>query len=372
MDNEIYAKSLLIKHKHPDSWFITSYGMNLYRGCSHDCIYCDGRSEKYRIEGDFCDAKIKINAAEVLKKELDPARKRKPFIKGFILPGGGVGDVYQKAEEKYQLTREILKVILDYGLPVHILTKSVLVERDIDIISEINRRSRAIVSFSLSSSNDNISSYFEPGASPASERLKAVNFFRQKGIHSGIFLMPLIPYITDTEDILSRTIHDVKQAGADYMVTGGMTLKSGRQKDLFYEHLKKSKRNLIEKYDRIYPPDKYGSPSSNYINAKTAAFNRLTENLNIPKRIPVSIFRDILAPKEMCAVVLEQLYFFYKNRNISSSFGQAAWKLRKINPDSVNIPELSSLNGIDNLSISVIKEIAETGTSELYEEMLIK
>ena len=89
--NEIRAKSILRKHRKIDSWFVSRYGMNLYRGCQHDCAYCDGRSEKYYVEGEFgTDVSVKTNAAEILRRELDPSRKRKPLKKGFVFIGGGV------------------------------------------------------------------------------------------------------------------------------------------------------------------------------------------------------------------------------------------------------------------------------------------
>ncbi len=90
---EIVAKSILRKHKKIDSWFLSWYGMNLYRGCTHNCVYCDGRSEGYYVEGEFgTDLTVKINAVDVLRRELDPKRKRTPFKQGYIMVGGGVGD----------------------------------------------------------------------------------------------------------------------------------------------------------------------------------------------------------------------------------------------------------------------------------------
>ncbi len=104
---ETEAKSILRKHKKIDSWFLSRYGMNLYRGCTHNCVYCDGRAEGYYVEGEFGkDVVVKVNAVEILKKELDPKRKRIPFKRGFILVGGGVGDSYQPIEKKIQTDAE--------------------------------------------------------------------------------------------------------------------------------------------------------------------------------------------------------------------------------------------------------------------------
>jgi len=204
---EIEAKSILRKHKKIDSWFISHYGMNLYRGCIHNCVYCDGRSEGYYVDGEFGrDVAVKVNAIEILRKELDPKRKRIPFRRSFIMVGGGVGDSYQPIEKKYQLTRKALQLVSEYDFPVHMLTKSTLIKRDIDILKKINEQSRAIVSFSFSSADDEISDIFEPGVPSPAERLETIAFFKDEGIACGMFLLPVIPFITDTAELMEETV----------------------------------------------------------------------------------------------------------------------------------------------------------------------
>jgi DNA repair photolyase len=106
---EIKAKSILLKHKKIDSWFVSRYGMNLYRGCAHNCMYCDGRSERYQVDGVFGEnVVVKTNAVEVLRRELKPIGRRVKLKPSYIMVGGGVGDSYQPAEETYQLTRRTL------------------------------------------------------------------------------------------------------------------------------------------------------------------------------------------------------------------------------------------------------------------------
>ncbi len=139
---EIPARSLLRKQKRVDSWFLSRCGMNLYRGCGHDCAYCDGRAEKYAVEGEFgAEVEVKVNAVELLRRELGPAaRRRESAPSGFVLLGGGVGDSYQPAEERYGLARRALELLLELGRPVHVLTKSALVERDLDLLARIHER----------------------------------------------------------------------------------------------------------------------------------------------------------------------------------------------------------------------------------------
>lgn len=175
---EVKAKSILRKHKKIESWFISHYGMNLYRGCTHNCVYCDGRAEGYYVDGEFGkDVVVKVNAIDILQRELSPKRKRTPFKRSFIMVGGGVGDSYQPIEKEYQLTRKALQLINQYNFPVHMLTKSTLIKRDIDILKKINEKYRVIVSFSFSSVDDKISAVFEPGVPSPTERLKNTRLF---------------------------------------------------------------------------------------------------------------------------------------------------------------------------------------------------
>ena len=126
---EVQAKSILRKHKKIDSWFISRYGMNLYRGCNHNCIYCDGRSERYFVEGRFGeDLVVKTNAPEILQRELDPRRKRSPLKRSYIIIGGGVNDSYQPLEKKYRLTSKVLQIVADSDLPVQTRASSMFLE----------------------------------------------------------------------------------------------------------------------------------------------------------------------------------------------------------------------------------------------------
>ncbi|MCD4670001.1 MAG: radical SAM protein, partial [Actinomycetia bacterium] len=254
MITEISAKSILRKHKKIESWFMTHYGMNLYRGCIHNCVYCDGRYEKYYVEGEFGkDVVVKINAIELLAKELDPARKRKPMPKSFMMLGGGVCDAYQPVEEKYCLARQTLELIEKHNYPVHILTKSILVERDMDILKRINSQNKALVSFSFSSVDSDICSIFEPGVPGPDEKLEMIGKLKKAGISCGMFLMPVIPFITDSPEMIERSLKKAKEAGIDFVIFGTMTLKEGRQKDYFIRVLKEHFPELTAKYESIYP-----------------------------------------------------------------------------------------------------------------------
>jgi DNA repair photolyase len=369
---EIQAKSILRKHKKIDSWFISQYGMNLYRGCTHNCIYCDGRSEKYRVEGEFGEEVIvKINAIDLLQKELEIKKKGTPLKKCYIMIGGGVGDSYQPVEKKYKLTKKTLELLYKKNLPISILTKSTLVKRDIDIIKKINEKNRAIISFSFSSTDDKISSIFEPSVPLPSERLKTIEFFKNEGIACGMFLLPVIPFLTDNPKVMDITIRQAKKAGVDFIIFGGMTLKDGRQKDYFFNALTKLYPELIAEYHNIYKKDKWGHPIPEYYDSIHNTYNILTKKYKIPKRIPLYLFQDILSKNDLVIVLLEQIDYLLKIKGKPSPYGFAAYSISKIKePISELKGKLQNIKGVGPTTESMILEILETGSLGYYEKLM--
>ena len=369
---EIKAKSILRKGKKVDSWFLINYGMNLYRGCAHNCVYCDGRSEGYYVDGEFgFDVTVKVNAIDILKKELDPTRKRKPLKHYFIGMVGGVGDSYQPLEEKYKLTRQALELFYEKNFPVHILTKSTLVERDIDIIKKINEQSRAIVSFSFSSVCDEISSIFEPGVPAPSVRLKTLTKFKKEGIPCGMYLMPVIPFITDTPKIMEETIRKAAEKNLDFIVFGGMTLKEGRQKEHFMKTLKKEYPELLPEYANIYLKDKWGSLTKEYCRSLSQTFNLLSKKYKMPRRIPSHLYKDILEENDLVVVILEQLDYLAKLEDKHSPYGYTAYSISRLKESlSKRRDTLRNIKGVGKVTESIIKEILKTGSSGYYERLL--
>lgn len=373
MIREIKAKSLLRKHKKIDSWFVARYGMNLYRGCLHNCAYCDGRAEGYYVEGEFGkDIDVKINAPELLQKELDPKRKRIPFKKGFIMIGGGVGDSYNVLDKKYELSRKILNIVSDYDFPVHVLTKSTLVKRDIDILHAINQKSKAIISFSFSSVDDNICKIFEPGVPPATERLETISFFKKEGFPVGVFMMPVIPFITDLPDQMENSIRKFKEAGVDFIIFGGMTLKEGRQQDYFYKVLKENYPDLLHQYEMIYKGDKWGGASHQYYESINKLFLELACKYQISKRIPAKLYNQVIDQNDVVAVILDQMDYILKQKGQKSPYGYAAYSISQLKePITEHLNKLQNLSGVGPVTEKIILEILETGTSGYYEKLLI-
>jgi DNA repair photolyase len=369
---EIEAKTILRKHKKIDSWFVSRYGMNLYRGCAHSCTYCDGRAEKYSVEGEFGeDVVVKVNAIKVLRQELDPKRKRSPFKPAYIMVGGGVGDSYQPVEKKYRLTRKALELIYDFNFPVHILTKSTLMERDIDILKKINQKNKAIVSFSFSSVDDEISKVFEPRVPSPTERLKTITLFKKEGITCGMFLLPVIPFITDTPELMEDSVKKASEVGVDFIIFGGMTLKEGRQKDYFFNTLEGAYPELVPQYQSIYLGKKWGEATKEYYDSIHHAFYEVAKKHKIPVRIPPALYQDILDENDLVVVILEHIDYLLKLKGKRSPYGWAAYSISRLRePLSLMKGRLQELKGVGKTTEGIILEILETKNSSYLEKLL--
>ena len=371
---EITAKSILRKYKRIDSWFISCYGMNLYKGCLHNCVYCDGRAEKYQVNGQFGqDIEVKINAIEVLNRELRPLRAKKSFKKCYILLGGGVGDSYQPVEKTYQLTRKAIQLLYHYNLPFSILTKSTLIERDMDLLQEIKEKNNLLINFSFSSTDDEISSIFEPGTSSPTEKLNTMKTLKKNGFTIGVFLLPVIPFITDTATVMKQTIQDLTDIGIDYIIFGGMTLKNGQQKNYFLKTIKEYYPHLLPEYEIIYKHDKWGQSTKEYTDSIHKTFLSLMQTNHIPIRIPAKLFNHILSENDTVSVILDQLDYLNKINGKKSPYGYASYQISQImQPLSSMKFELQNIKGVGPITEKIITEILEKGTSQYYENFLYR
>jgi DNA repair photolyase len=253
MATPIKAKTIVAAVKQ-DSWFGLKYNMNLYRGCQHGCIYCDSRSSCYGIEN-FEEIQYKENALELLKKELKGKR-----VKGTI-GTGSMHDPYMPIEKELQLTRSALEIIKRHQFPVHVLTKSTLVLRDIDLLKEISKVYAAI-SITITTADDKLASIIEPYAPKPSERFAAIKELSDHGLYTGILLMPILPFINDNEENIRDIVYKAKEAGARYILPWmGVTLRD-RQKAYFFKKLDKDFPGLRDVYIKNYG-EAYFCPASN-------------------------------------------------------------------------------------------------------------
>ena len=234
--------------------------MNIYRGCHHGCIYCDSRSECYKIEN-FDKVVAKENALEVIRDDL----RRK--VKKGIVATGAMSDPYNALEEKLQLTRHALELISATGFGVFIATKSCLIERDIDVLLEIKENSPVIVAMTITTFDDKLGKIIEPNVSETSERFETLKKLREAGIFAGILLMPILPFINDSEENILNIINESKKVGVKFIYPYfGVTLRDS-QREYFYNKLDENPdgnfKGLKEKYIKRFG-NAYNCKSPNY------------------------------------------------------------------------------------------------------------
>lgn len=275
MSELIQAKTILGTLKDVDPWFGTRYSVNLYRGCSHGCIYCDSRSLCYQIK-DFDTIQIKGNAIDLLHKELR-SKKRRATI-GF----GSMNDCYMPLEKDKQLTRRALEIVKHHNFPVHIITKGTLVTRDIDLLKQIGKVYSA-VSITITCADDELGKQIEPHAPTTSERLLALKQLREAGIYAGITLMPILPFINDTVQNITKLVELAAHNQAAYIIASmGMTIREG-QREYFYTQLDKKFSGLKQKYITTFG-DKYNCPATN-ARLLWETFKQLCNHYRIPNHM---------------------------------------------------------------------------------------
>ena len=367
---EIQAKSLLRRRSQVDSWFISDCGMNIYQGCQHNCSYCDGRAEKYGVTGMFgLDVSVKTNAVEILQQELSRMRKQP---RGYVMLGGGIGDSYQPIEEHYKLTRQILEVLVEYGLPVHVLTKSTLVHRDADLLRDIHEERGVIISMSFSSVNDEISRIYEPEVPAPSERLWVLRQFKDMDIPCGMFLLPVIPFITDMEEMISESVTAAAAARLNFVIFGGMTLKHGRQREHFLDVLMRNHPELADRYDSIYTEDRWGNAIGSYYECINSRFDDAASLHHMAKRVPAGLYRHILPENDVVAVMLDQLSYLAQLKKKPAPYGYASNTIAKLKKSLSSLEDLTEISGVGPKTAQLIKEILETGRCQYYEDLLRK
>lgn len=252
----IKAKTILTKVKHGNMWYGIDYNMNLYRGCSHRCIYCDSRSNCYHIDN-FDIVRGKENALYILEQEL--SKKREKGVVGI----GAMSDTYNPLEKEYEQTRGALKLISKYGFGVSIDTKSDLILRDIDLLKEINSKNNVIIKFTITTPDDELSKIIEPNVCVSSKRLQAVKTLSENGIVVGIMMNPVLPFITDKEEDIKKLVRLAYENSAKFIHTYmGMTLREN-QRDYYFDKLDQHFIGIKEKYIKYYG-DKYNCIVPNY------------------------------------------------------------------------------------------------------------
>ncbi len=250
--NEVMAKSILNKTKKRDPWFLDDYTVNPYSGCSFNCLFCYIRGSKYGIHMER-KLGVKVNAPELLEKALKLRGSKGDH--GIIVLASAT-DPYLQLEREIKLTRQLLEIILKHRFPVHLITRSDLITRDLDLLEQIDKTAilpkdlhgldrGAMVTFSFSTLDDQVAKIFEPGATPPTKRLKTLKAIDKSGLLTGVSMMPLLPWISDTTESLEVMFESFKKNGAHYCMPADLTL--------FGNEPSNSKNTCIKGYREALP-----------------------------------------------------------------------------------------------------------------------
>jgi len=262
-------------------------GMNLYRGCTHGCIYCDSRSECYQIKHTFEDIEIKENAIELLESAL--RRKRNKCMIGT----GSMSDPYMPLEEKIGMTRKAVETVYRYGFGFTVITKSPLVLRDLELLRAVNKKAKCVVQMTLTTYNDSLCKILEPNVAVTSERFAVLKKLRDAGIPTVVWLTPILPFINDTIENIEGILQYCIEAKVFGIICFGMglTLRDG-SREYFYKNLDAAFPGLKEKYIQRYG-NNYSVISPH--NARLMNLFRTRCKENRIEYIPATIFSYLTA-----------------------------------------------------------------------------
>jgi len=245
--NEIKAKVPLYQHKKRGLPY--DYDLNIYRGCSHGCIYCYGRKSHQYLNSDDFEKEIfvKVNIAEKLDQYLTNHDLSKSIINL-----GGVCDSYQEIEGKYQLMPEVLKVLIKHKQNTIITTKSDLIVRDLDLIKELSQVSDYVnIALTITHSNPDVTKYIEPGSSTPQDRFHALKQLKDKAKYTALHFMPILPCFSDDKESLEQITRWAAEAEVDYMMTGMLYL-TNNIKPRFFNFLEQNFPDYLDKYQKLY------------------------------------------------------------------------------------------------------------------------
>ena len=231
--------------------------MNIYRGCTHGCIYCDSRSRCYQFTHPFEDIEVKQNAPNLLEKALKSKRKK------CMIGTGAMSDPYMHCEENLRLTRKCLEIILENDFGVAIQTKSDRILRDIDLLAKINRSAKCVVQMTLTTYDDDLCHILEPNVCITKRRIEVLEEMRKNGIPTIVWLTPILPFINDTEDNITAILNECARVGVKGIINFGMglTLREG-DREYYYAALDRHFPGMKEQYIKQYG-NAYDLPSPN-------------------------------------------------------------------------------------------------------------
>ncbi|MFX1566263.1 MAG: radical SAM protein [Promethearchaeota archaeon] len=384
-----------------DPWFHSHRHMNSYRGCEHGCVYCDGNCQYYRIDNFYTHIRIKENAPQILRKELERAKFRsKSRLKSDTLVrflddkdatrlidegprkiivgiSGGVSDAYQQAEQEYQITRQVLETLYDFHLPVFILTKSAAVLQDLDLLKEMHNEAFVNVCFSITLHDEEMKAIFEPKSSATWERFAALKEIRNAGLFGGVYAYPCIPTIGDTIENMEGLANDAKNAKADFILFSGMTLKPGRQKDYFFNVVRRQVPRSYDLLQQIYANNHtYGHPIRDLLPVNVMIQGRqICKKVGISDRsvrhkMPDECSSNIKVINALLDLVFYQSMVLGKPRRTWQPFLEASIQIEKTDTELIDLIQRGTLAeqlGISSTVAFEIQEVLSKGKSPIQQ-----
>ena len=395
----VKARSLLSKPHVADSWFHMNRSLNAYRGCEHGCVYCDGNSEYYHVDNFYSLIRVKENAAEVLRKELkklgftsrselqtetlwsflddeDAKRIAEKVPRRLVIGAcGGVSDGFQQAEREHKVTFKILETLLDYGMPVFILTKSDLVLEYMDLLKEIHERAFANVVFTITCADDEVQKVFEPNASTTSERFDALKEIRKSGLYGGVMATPIIPTIGDNVENMMGLVKATKSANGEFIQFGSMTLKPGRQKEHFMRVIYRRYPDNYDTIDRIYENNNtYGQPIWKRLPANVMVLGRYickevgVRDRSVRHKIPHEFDSNNHVLGVLLDIVFRMNMFFGMPRSATKPYWELAARIERGVDELIKLQadgELKQHLMIDDSLVETVEEILDSGTCKV-------
>ncbi len=248
--------------------------MNLYRGCTHDCIYCDSRSNCYGMNHSFDDIAVKENSIKLLEEKLSKKRKR------CMIHLGSMSDPYIPLEKELEYTRRTLELIYQYGFGLSLITKSDLILRDLDIIKKINEKTKCVIQMTLTTFDDDLCRKIERNVCVTSKRVEVLKKLHEVAVPTVVWLSPILPFINDTEENIKGILDYCIEAKVCALICFGMglTLRDGNR-EYFYKSLDASFPRLKEKYINSYGKNYFATSSKQ--NSLMKLFHKLCDENNI-------------------------------------------------------------------------------------------
>ncbi|MCH4890597.1 radical SAM protein [Acidaminobacter sp. JC074] len=316
MVNKHYVEVKSIKKNTglPDTYFVSKFGFSPYKACQHGCKYCDGRSEKYYIDGDFeKDITVRKNIPSVLETSLRKFRE-----KGIIGISSGVSDPYQPIEIKERLMPQCAEIISRYKYPAMLFTKSNMVMRDIDLWEEVHKKAGFTLMMSIVYPNDDIRKHFEPYSSSVEQRLKTLKAFKDRGMSVGVLAMPLLPFLTDSAGQMDQMMKNYDEIGVDVVMPGCMTLRPGINKKTYFDIIDKHYPHLKNQYFDLYSENRQsGSPRKWYAEKVHKQFSRIIYKHGTPEYIPHRLYKNRMPIYDEIYILMTHMIKLYDKRRVN-------------------------------------------------------